>query len=76
MTEQENRIYALGLLNQAFPDTGAFDARDIAVLAKVIPLIEANIADWAKAQPPGIDRIASIRNGAARPRTQTEGNLK
>lgn len=73
MTEQENRIYALWLLNQALPDPGSFDARDIAVLAKVIPLIETNIADWAQAQQPGIDRIASIRAGCARPKELTNG---
>lgn len=73
MTEQENRIYALALLNQTFPDTGAFDVRDIAVLAKVIPLIEANIADWAQTQQPGIDRIASIRAGCPRPKELANG---
>jgi hypothetical protein len=45
MTEQEDRLYAASLLNRA---DVAFDARDTAVVGKVISVLEADVADLLK----------------------------
>lgn len=47
MTEQENRLYAVNLMNRA---DVAFDVRDIAVVGKIIAVLEDDMADWLEAQ--------------------------
>lgn len=84
MTEQENRIYAADLLHRA---DVAFDARDIAVLGKVLATLEGDVADWLDGQ---LRRAVSrtlitrdVRDGKYRPQVEQppvsgkpEGNLK
>lgn len=70
-TEQENRIYALNLMNRLFEGSAAYNSRDIAVLARIIPLLEDDMADWLGAQLKGVvsrERIATcVREGDWRP---------
>lgn len=85
MTEQENRLYALNLLNRA---DVAFDVRDIAVVGKIIAVLEADVADWLSSQLRGtVSReqiVAAVRAGSHRPEmpqphpasASLEGNLK
>lgn len=67
MTEQENRLYAVNLMNRA---DVAFDVRDIAVVGKLIELIEGDAADWLGAQLRGtVSReqiVAAVRAGTHR----------
>lgn len=67
--EQANRLYAASLLTRALGE--AFDHRDVAVLACVLPVIEGQIADWLedlrRHGPSGGNPIDAIRNGQARP---------
>lgn len=86
MTEQENRIYAADLLHRA---DVAFDARDIAVLAKVLGTLESDMADWLATRLRGtVSRdliVSAARAGQYRPTKaldesiatgKPEGNLK
>lgn len=43
MTEQDNRMYAADLMKRS---DVAFDARDIAVLAKVLGTLEGDVSNW------------------------------
>lgn len=85
MTEDRDqlaRIYAASLLNRSAGE--AFDYRDVAVL----PLIEADLADWLESQLRGVvsrgQIVAAVRGGQARPAlpqphpasASLEGNLK
>lgn len=67
--EQLDRLYAASLLNRAAP--AQFEPRDVALLARVLPLIEANLADWLGQQAPDVitdeGPIIAIRGGQARP---------
>lgn len=89
MTEDRDqlaRIYAASLLNRSAYE--AFDYRDVAVLARVLPLIEADLADWLESQLRGVvsrgQIVAAVRGGQARPAlpqphpasASLEGNLK
>jgi hypothetical protein len=47
MTDQLNRIYAVNLMNRA---NVAFDARDVGVVASIIAVLEADVADWLEGQ--------------------------
>ncbi|MFA5989718.1 MAG: hypothetical protein WC803_08945 [Sphingomonas sp.] len=85
MTEQENRLYAVNLMNRA---DVAFDVRDIAVVGKLIELIEGDVADWLSARLRGtVSReqiVAAVRAGTHRPElppvkpaaASLEGNVK
>lgn len=44
--DQSARLYAANLLNRAAGQS--FDHRDVAVLARILPLIEADAADFLK----------------------------
>lgn len=73
MTEDRDqlaRIYAANLLNRAGGDA-TFDYRDVAVLARLLPLIEADLADWLESQLRGVvsrgQIVAAVRGGQARP---------
>lgn len=67
--EQLDRLYAANLLTRALGE--AFDHRDVAVLARVLPVIEGQIADWLddslKSDACLTSPIDAIRNGQARP---------
>lgn len=85
MTEQENRLYAVNLMNRA---DVAFDVRDIAVVGKLIELIEGDVADWLASHAPDMITdeapIRGVREGVYRPElppvkpaaASLEGNLK
>lgn len=66
--EQRDRIYAADLLNRAGI---AFDARDLAVVAKLIPLLEDDVARWlARSLRIAVSReltVAAVREGQHRP---------
>lgn len=68
MTEAENRQHAAKLLNRAEVE---FDARDTAVVGRVIALIEADVADWLDRELRGtVSRgmiVKTVREGGARP---------
>lgn len=42
------RLYAIDLLNRVTPDH--FDYEDVAIIARLIPLIEGDLADWLEGQ--------------------------
>lgn len=84
MTEQENRLYAVDLLNRSLV---TFDACDIAILAKVLGTIEGDIAAWLDGQlRTAVSRTLitrDVRDGKYRPALiqppvsgKPEGNLK
>lgn len=60
--DTRNRIYALDLLKRA---DVAFDARDMTVVAAILPVIERDIAAFLEANGGGHDRF--IFSGAYRP---------
>lgn len=67
--QQRDRIYAANLLTRAGL---AFDARDIALVAKVLPILEGDVADWTGRWISGVyvgdrRREAGIRAGRHRP---------
>jgi hypothetical protein len=68
MTDQLNRIYAVNLMNRA---NVAFDARDVGVVASIIAVLEADVADWLSAQPADTITdeapIRGVREGNYRP---------
>ena len=68
MNDQDNRLYAVNLLNRA---EVAFDARDVGVLAKLIPLAEGDIADFLDSTRGVIGDLlaapAGVRKGGHRP---------
>lgn len=66
MTEQDNRQYAATLLNRA---DQPFDVRDLAMVAKVVELVERDVAALASIPAPA---AAQIFNGDHRPKA--EGN--
>ena len=74
MTDQENRLYAVNLLNRAGL---AFDARDVGVVAGVIAVLEGDVADWLAAQlqlfgSASRERmVRSVQAGAHRPATES-----
>lgn len=78
MTDQSNRIYALDLLHRAGT---AYDARDISVIASILPLIEADVVQTIE-RPIGAGVSASqaivasrIAAGCHRPNSETPGSL-
>lgn len=85
MNDQENRLYAVNLMNRAGV---AFDVRDIAVVAAIIGMVEDDVADWLSSQLRGtVSReqiVAAVRAGSQRPEMPSikpaaaslEGNLK
>ena len=85
MTEQENRLYAVNLMNRAGV---AFDVRDIAVVVAIIGLVEGAFANWLSSQLRGTmsheQIVAAVRAGSNRPEmppikpaaASLEGNLK
>lgn len=85
MNDQENRLYAVNLMNRA---ELAFDVRDIAVVAAIIGLVECDVADWLSSHLRGtVSReqiVAAVRDGSQRPEmppikpaaASLEGNLK
>lgn len=80
--EQGDRLYAAHLLNRL--EGSPFDHRDVAVLARIIPLIESDVRDllgrWAAevdgfhSVAPGVVRMASdlIEKGAHRPAAEAK----
>lgn len=68
MDDQANRLYAIDLLNRVAP--GHFDYEDVAMIARLIPLIEADLATWLEDQLRGtVSRtliVAAIRKAAHR----------
>lgn len=78
MTEQENRLYAANLLNRIAGSS--FDHRDVAVLARLIPIIEDDFADWLEARLRGVvsraQIVTAVRQGQARPAAKTEGQTQ
>jgi hypothetical protein len=68
MTEQDNRQYAASLLNRA---DQPFDVRDLAMVAKVVELVEGDVADWLSSNLRGtVSReqiVAAVRAGSNRP---------
>lgn len=84
MTEQENRRYAASLLHRSGQ---AFDARDIALLAKALGTLENDLALWLDGQlRTAVSRTLitrDVRDGRYRPHPdqppvsgKPEGNLK
>ena len=68
MTEQEDKVYAANLMQRA---NVAFDVHDIAVVGKIIAVLEADVADWLSSNLRGtVSReqiVAAVRHGEARP---------
>lgn len=84
MTEQENRQYAVDLLNRS---DVLFDVVDIAILSKALATLEGDIADWLDGQlRTAVSRTLitrDVRAGKYRPTLtqppvsgKPEGNLK
>lgn len=78
MTDNANRLYALDLLHRAGT---AYDARDISVIASIIPLIEADVVATVE-KPIGdgttaAHAIIAARIGTAchRPNPEPPGSL-
>ena len=63
MTEQENRLYAVNLLNRA---ELAFEARDIALLGRVIEVLEADVSALVNRYADEVDTFHSTGGGFAR----------
>lgn len=61
--DQLNRLYAANLLNRA---ELAFDARDVALLGRVIELLEADIARLVHHYADEVDTVHSTGGGFAR----------
>lgn len=79
MIDQSNRIYALDLLHRAGT---AYDARDISVIASILPLVEADVvAEIEREVGVGIDAAplalaaARIGTGCHRPNSEPPGSL-
>lgn len=74
--EQADRQYSANLLNRL--EGRLFDHRDVALVAFVIPLIEADVADWLNNNLRGtVSRekiVASVRAGEARPTAEAKGS--
>lgn len=72
--EQTDRLYAANLLNRIAGSS--FDHRDVAVLARIIPLIEGDVAGWLKEQLRGVVSrgviVAAVRGGQARPAAEAK----
>jgi hypothetical protein len=66
--QQMNRVYAVNLMNRA---DVAFDARDVTVAGAIVPLLEADMAEWLARELRGtVSReaiLAAIRAGRHRP---------
>ncbi len=58
MNDLDNRLYAAHLLNRVTPDH--FDYEDVAVIARLIPLIEADIAAMLNLDADQVDRCHSV----------------
>lgn len=73
--ERRAKIYALHLLNRL---PGDFEVRHIDAVAKVLPLIEADVADWLAAELRGtVSRelvVAGVRAGKHRPPFELKGD--
>lgn len=63
MTEQEDRLYAVNLLNRA---VNAWDARDVAIAAKVIATLEADVADLLNRYAAEVEQFHSVAPGFVR----------
>ena len=78
MTEQENRLYAANLLNRVAGDH--FDHNDVGVVARLLPQIEGDVADWLSGQLRGtVSReliVRAVRNGQARPAAEAKGSAQ
>lgn len=78
MIDNANRLYALDLLHRAGT---AYDARDISVIASILPLIEADvIAEIERPIGDGISAAqavcaARIGTGCHRPNSEPPGSL-
>jgi hypothetical protein len=57
MTEQENRRYAASLLNRA---DVAFDVRDLAMVAKVVELVERDVAALIERYAAEVEGLHSV----------------
>lgn len=75
MNDQRNRIYAVNLMNRAGV---AFDVQDVGVVAQIVQLLEADVADWLSGQLRGtVSReriVTAINAGQHRPALESEGN--
>ncbi len=73
MIDNANRLYALDLLHRAGT---AYDARDISVIASILPLVEADVAEWIDpVDSPNFSLADEIRRGAHRPNSEPPGSL-
>lgn len=66
--DQQNRLYAVNLLNRA---VNAWDARDVGIVAAVIAELESDVAGWLDGDARGAwwrEQIAlAVRDGRHRP---------
>tara|TARA_R110000782_G_scaffold167129_9_gene259333 strand:- start:74220 stop:74459 length:240 start_codon:yes stop_codon:yes gene_type:complete len=78
MTEETNRLYAAQLLNRALDEATPFDARDVAIVARIITLIEHDAALWLADQLRGtVSRTiitSGLQNGLYRRRLKDRSN--
>jgi hypothetical protein len=76
--EQADRHYAAELLNRI--EGRLFDHRDVVLVAFIIPLIEADVADWLNSNLRGtVSRekiVAAIRAGEGRPDAEAKGSAQ
>jgi hypothetical protein len=76
--EQVDRQYAAELLNRI--EGRLFDHRDVVLVAFVIPLIEADVAEWLNSNLRGtVSRekiVAAVRAGEARPDAEAKGSAQ
>jgi hypothetical protein len=72
MNDQDNRLYAVNLMNRAGV---AFDARDVGTVAAVLGVIEGDVANWLLSTLTGTASrerlVRAVTTGAHRP--QMEG---
>lgn len=76
--QQADRRYAAELLNRI--EGRLFDHRDVVLVAFIIPLIEADVADWLNSNLRGtVSRekiVAAIRAGESRPAAEAKGSAQ
>lgn len=63
MTDQENRLYAVNLLNRA---VNAWDARDVGIVAAVIAELERDIAGLLNRYAADVEGFHSVAPGFVR----------
>lgn len=63
MSDQHHRIYALNLLNRA---NVAFDVQDVGVVASIIQVLEADVADMLGRYALEVDGFHSVGGGFVR----------